>query len=505
MKVSARQTFFFGHISVLVAIGITLLLVFAGHKADKYTASNQYCLSCHVHSGAENTWRQSVHAYNASGVQASCTSCHLPPTGWAHYRAKITMGIHDIWAFYTKDSSGFDWNSKRNVTHARKMVAVESCRACHQELITRQLSAEGTKAHLYFIDHDADLHCLSCHITEGHYRPEREKKLSFDEVPQKSEVFQQPAQVDQFADFTELLPGTSVSFDMVAIPGGKFLMGSPDNEYFRRSDEGPQREVTVSPFFMGRKEVTWEEYQAFYAETKTMHKSGELSALPTGSPDVDAISGPTPPYGKIDQGWGMGPQPAISMTWYAATVYCQWLSAKTGRKYRLPTEAEWEYACRGGKGSPYFFGGNPRRFSDDSWRSRLFGADTGIIASYCIYKQNSQGMAQAAKVLPNPFGLQHMAGNVAEFCSDWYSPESYSQTGRQVINPRGPDTGTEYVVRGGAYYSDAAELRSAARGRTYTDEWLRTDPQVPKSKWWYTDCNYVGFRVVCETGLGWEE
>lgn len=102
-------------------------------------------------------------------------------------------------------------------------------------------------------------------------------------------------------------------------------------------------------------------------------------------------------------------------------------------------------------------------------------------------------------VKPNPFGLINMSGNVAEFCSDIYRPGSYSffeATGAD--NPENQGEGTEHVVRGGSYLSKAGELRSANRDYTRTTSWLRTDPQVPKSIWWYSDCFHVGFRVVCE-------
>jgi formylglycine-generating enzyme required for sulfatase activity len=102
-------------------------------------------------------------------------------------------------------------------------------------------------------------------------------------------------------------------------------------------------------------------------------------------------------------------------------------------------------------------------------------------------------------VLPNPYGLKNILGNVAEFCSDWYSPDAYSQGGSGVlVNPKGPASGTERVIRGGSYKSDASQVRAAYREPAQTETWLRTDPQSPKSIWWYSDCFYVGFRVVCE-------
>ena len=98
-----------------------------------------------------------------------------------------------------------------------------------------------------------------------------------------------------------------------------------------------------------------------------------------------------------------------------------------------------------------------------------------------------------------PFGLINMMGNVSEFCSDWYSRKIYSQiSDRELTTPKGPATGTEHVIRGGSFKSDAKSIRSAARAHTETESWLLTDPQMPKSIWWYSDCNFVGFRIVCE-------
>ncbi|NLN31292.1 MAG: formylglycine-generating enzyme family protein, partial [Bacteroidales bacterium] len=212
----------------------------------------------------------------------------------------------------------------------------------------------------------------------------------------------------------------------------------------------------------------------------------------------DAISGATPPWGAPDQGWGKGSRPAITMSWHAATVYCQWLSQVTGKKYRLPTEAEWEYACRGGTETPYFFEGNPKKFTSRGFLRKLISPDTSNIASSVVYQVNSSAKTQEPSfVRPNPFGLLNMLGNVAEFCLDYYSADYYAIDSVRV-NPGGPERGQEHVIRGGSFRSDAKDVRSAARDFTRTNAWLVTDPQMPKSIWWYSDCIDVGFRVVCE-------
>ncbi|HEX2396241.1 MAG TPA: SUMF1/EgtB/PvdO family nonheme iron enzyme, partial [Bacteroidales bacterium] len=216
--------------------------------------------------------------------------------------------------------------------------------------------------------------------------------------------------------------------------------------------------------------------------------------------ETDAISGATPPYGQPDQGWGKGKRPAMSITYHAAETYCRWLSKVTGKNYRLPTEAEWEYACRGGTSGPYFFDGDPKKFERSGLRAKISKNDTTAINSYVVYAENSRAKTQEPGfVASNPFGLKNMLGNVGEFCSDWYQPDAYSQyKGGVVENPKGPASGTERVVRGGSYKDPASMVRSASRDYTKTESWLRTDPQMPKSIWWYSDCFFVGFRVVCE-------
>jgi formylglycine-generating enzyme required for sulfatase activity len=144
-----------------------------------------------------------------------------------------------------------------------------------------------------------------------------------------------------------------------------------------------------------------------------------------------------------------------------------------------------------------------QRKSEEIYRrgfwNKLIGPDTSVIATNVVYKQNSGSKTQEPqRVKSNPFGLKNMLGNVAEFCSDYYSPTAYNAYKGLAVNPRGPKKGKEHVIRGGSFKSDARDVRSAARDYTRTQEWLVTDPQMPKSIWWYSDCIDVGFRVVCE-------
>lgn len=480
-------------------------LILGGNRMMTATSTNEYCMSCHIHTHADEAWTKSPHYLNASGVRTGCVDCHLPPKGsFKHLTAKVRTGLHDLYAFYFKDHESFDWESKRQLEHAVKIVFNESCVHCHQELFPKGLSSEGGTAHLYYEQNaeKLNLQCINCHLDVGHYNPNF-KHERFTGIPMAAsgsrELFKEPAQVTRFENFTEFIPNTSVSFNMIAIPGGTFRMGSPDNEPLRNTDEGPVREVTLSPFWMGEAEVSWDEFWSFYGATMSEGRVDIHQIMARNAANVDGISGPTPPFGIPEQGWGGGARPAITMTHYAAQVYCQWLSNVTGKKYRLPTEAEWEYAYRAGTETPYFFGGNPKRFTPGGLRNRIFGVDTTNINSYVVYAQNSGSRTQEPSfVRANPWGLKNMGGNVMEYCSDWYAPDAYSQTGLSVTNPKGPETGTERVVRGGYYGSQAGEVRSAARAHTLSDEWWRTDPQQPKSIWWYSDFKGIGFRVVCE-------
>ena len=258
--------------------------------------------------------------------------------------------------------------------------------------------------------------------------------------------------------------------------------------------------MCIRDSFMGETEVTWDQFWAFYSETMSEGRTPPSVIYANNTrADIDAVSGPTPPFGFPDQGWGMGDRPAITMTHYAAETFCQWLSLKTGRTYRLPTEAEWEYAARAGSEGAYFFEGRPSDYSGEGLWNRIFGADTTVINSYAIYMENSSNRTQEpSSVKPNAFRLKNMLGNVMEYCSDRYSEKAYSEINDGEVDPKGPQEGKEYVVRGGYYASDAADLRCAARAHTEHDAWLKTDPQNPKSIWWYSDFKGIGFRVVCE-------
>jgi formylglycine-generating enzyme required for sulfatase activity/mono/diheme cytochrome c family protein len=277
------------------------------------------------------------------------------------------------------------------------------------------------------------------------------------------------------------IPGTKVTFEMVPIPGGEYTMGSPDSEPGHKPDESPQHKVKIDPFWMGKCEVTWDEYDLFmYPEEerkiRVLNKSdASLHTL------ADAVSRPTKPYVEMSFGMGKEGYPAISMTQHAANTYCKWLSAKLSQFYRLPTEAEWEYACRAGTTTAYSFGDDVSKLGEYAW-----------YADNSNYKYQKVGTKK-----PNPWGLYDMHGNVVEWCLDQYVPDAYKQfEGAVADNPWLKSTKPyPQVVRGGSWDDDPAALRSAAR-RGSNPVWKVQDPQLPKSIWFHTDAQFLGFRLV---------
>lgn len=244
-------------------------------------------------------------------------------------------------------------------------------------------------------------------------------------------------------NFTERIPGTTVQFEMIYIPPGKIELPDPE-------DPSKTRVVEIKGFWIGKTEVTWDEYGTYAFNRDIAEQEKERGA--------DAIAKPSKPYGAIDRGFGYEGNPAIGMTFPAAQRYCEWLSRMTGKKYRLPTEAEWEYACRAGvlKREPL----PPDQLGKMAW-----------------YAGNSQDKPhKVAQKQPNAWGLYDTLGNVKEWC--------VSLEGKPV-------------ACGGSYKDPAEEVHPGARS-VQTPEWNMTDPQYPKSRWWLSDAPFVGFRVVCE-------
>jgi len=279
--------------------------------------------------------------------------------------------------------------------------------------------------------------------------------------------------------------GSKYAVDMVLVPGGEFTMGSPAGEADREDSEGPQRTVKVSPFYLCSTETTIELFMVYYQETGTAKKEfvevQEAQKNEEVARDgINAITGPTPVYGDMTMGYSKK-HPAIGMTWHNATTFCKWLSQKTGKTYRLPTEAEWEYASRAGTTSVFGVCDSADGLKDYAWYD-----ETADVELHAVGTKK-----------PNAFGLYDMQGNVREWVQDFYSPTAYADAARENANPTGPKDGKVHVARGGFYDSPAKELRCAARG--FEEDWWRmNDPQIPKSKWWLPQIDSVGFRVACE-------
>ena len=280
--------------------------------------------------------------------------------------------------------------------------------------------------------------------------------------------------------YIQNIPGTPEVIEMAFIPGGTFSMGSPKSEQGHFGDEGPQHLVEVDPFWMGKFEITWDLYELFISRGIDKKRPATVSGKEVEI-DVAAVSGATQPYTEMSFGMGVEGYPAICMTQLAAVKFCEWLSAMTGNFYRLPTEAEWEYACRAGTKTAYSFGDTPSNLDIYAW-----------------YEGNSGGAYhKVGQKEPNPWGLYDMHGNVSEWTLDQYVPTVYNTRKRKTVdNPLQTPTKTyPRVIRGGAWSDKPNRLRSAAR-RPSSKKWKKRDPQIPKSLWWHTDAPFVGFRVV---------
>ena len=310
--------------------------------------------------------------------------------------------------------------------------------------------------------------------------PSRELVGTTRQIHQLIEASGNPA---RFESYTETVPAAGASLRMVAIPGGTFLMGSPAEEPHRKPDEGPQHKVSIPPFWISETEIRWELYTAFMENGRPRAKDGQLLEEQPDDELWDSVTQPTAPYAAMNLGMGHGYEhglPAISMSHHAASKFCEWLSAQTGHYYRLPTEAEWEYACRAGSAGAYSYGNGEASLDQYAW-----------------YWNNSNDRYQkTGSKKPNKWGLRDMHGNVAEWVLDSYVPDAYGKrSGLPTKDPLVIIPGAPHIVRGGSWEDDPDSLRSAAR-RASTPAWNRQDPQNPKSIWYLTDGGMIGFRVV---------
>ena len=289
-----------------------------------------------------------------------------------------------------------------------------------------------------------------------------------------------------------------VTIEMVPIPGGTFKMGSPESEKNRGKGEGPQVEVVVQPFWIGKYEITWDQYDPYLTKYQILTASG-FKALPKDK-IADAVSFPTPLYDQegvpmVRRMGRAGGYPAASMTQLAAKQYTKWLSKRSGQFYRLPSGAEWEYAARAGTTTAFSFGDDEKKmgeygiyFDNSEWPDGNRG-----------HKDTDSGYRKVGSKKPNPWGLYDMHGNLTEWVLDQYIEDHYKK-----FAGKGPVKAEDLIAwptqrygretRGGHYDSDAKDCRSASRHPSIK-AWKEEDPQLPKSEWWYTSF-YVGFRVM---------
>jgi formylglycine-generating enzyme required for sulfatase activity len=291
--------------------------------------------------------------------------------------------------------------------------------------------------------------------------------------------------------YDETIPGTDVTFRMIPVSGGTFTMGSDDKEEGRNTDEGPSFKVTIDPFWMGQNEVTWQEYKIYMSACElfqTLQASGKR--VITDENKADAITAPSALYDPtMTFTNGEDPlQPAVTMSQFAARQYTGWLSGLTARFYRLPSEAEWEYACRAGTTTP--------------WSS---GSDSGKLADVAWISENSDDTThQVGTKTPNEWGFHDMHGNAAEWVVDelvengYLRASSLKQPVDWTATIEWPQNLSPRIVRGGAYYDEPDQCRSACRRGSEDEDWKEVDPNYPKSPWWYTEepALGVGMRVL---------
>jgi formylglycine-generating enzyme required for sulfatase activity len=271
------------------------------------------------------------------------------------------------------------------------------------------------------------------------------------------------------AAYTVTIPNTTVAYGMAPVPAGEFAMGSSSPG--ARADEQPVHKVRLDAFWMQTHEVTWDSYLMFMFADQAK-ESSKPDAL------VDALSRPTAPHLEMSFGRGNAGFPAISMTQHAANKYAQWLSAKTGEFYRLPTEAEWEYACRGG-GPPTL---DAATLADHAWYLKNSPAPPFTAGTY--HKVGTKK--------PNARGLFDMLGNVMEWTLDQYAPYTDAAAENPWVKST---TAYPHAVRGGSWNDEEARVTCTARVASQA-QWKRQDPQLPKSVWYMTDAQWLGFRLV---------
>jgi len=280
-----------------------------------------------------------------------------------------------------------------------------------------------------------------------------------------------PEEFKAYKDTTK----TGAQFEMLPIKAGTFS--------WKGEQPDDILETFLSAFWMGKTEVTWEEYEPFMLSQIPRQKNGQVLDFMRESikNDIDFIARPTPPYHPMTYGMPRDGRPAISMTQHAANKYCQWLSYQTGHFYRLPTEAEWEYACRAGSNKTYSWGNDAEVASE---HAHLGGDPASHYHKPSLKK-------------PNTWGLVDMHGNIQEWTLDQYVSNRKTYFAKdKVTNPWIKATAPyPHVTKGGHWKLALKDIIASAR-QPSSKKWKNTDPQNPKSIWYHTDTPWLGFRIV---------
>ncbi len=368
-------------IGLLLGCGLLLGLAaaLAGRQTLIYTSTDRFCdQACHSHPHATQYWIQSAHYSNRSGVVTHCTDCHLPPGGARYLTEKARLGARDAYGKLFRDVNNIDWARERRLDRALTFTYDSACLRCHTNLFGQGLSkvastlppgvqetnpqqvqemrivARRIEAHLYYQRNREKLRCVNCHLFAGHLL---EKKTLPRDIEVESAQF--PLTPSGFQSYTEVVPGSNSKFHMIAVPGGTLQMGSPELGACRQRDAGPVHSVSLRPFWMAQATVPGDELKWFYARRKLQAKEEALSSVP-------------------------------ALTQQAAKAYTEWLSQVTGKKYRLPTEAELEYACVADGTMP-------------AWSKLDSRADSRLL-----------GVAEV-----NPWGFLDLPGGATEFSLDY--------------------------------------------------------------------------------------
>ncbi len=267
--------------------------------------------------------------------------------------------------------------------------------------------------------------------------------------------------------YDQKIPGSDAIIKMAAIPGGSLIHESHPSKMAKGGNEPRKTEVELNAFWIGAYEITYDQYDIFSDSEKD------------GEPAPDAITRPSPPYIDLTLGMGkMGGYPANSMSQYGALMFCKWLYLKTHIFFRLPTEAEWEYAAGAGSATPYFF-----------------GTDNKELSKYAWFAANSENKYhKVGELKPNPWGLYDVYGNVSEWVLNSYDGDRHFKNDFKSVLLHSAAAGN-HTLKGGNYKDAADMLESAARMKSDPD-WNRRDPQIPKSKWWNADAPFIGFRIL---------